>query len=119
MHQRSHQSPDVGRLRADARKLPPGRGKESRLFGPPRQALPPKHCEDSGDAAAEAVRRESPAGNRRPPDVAGREWAADTYNPTGLGRTSSYTDGIWDMRMVPSDPPGNVLANTGEIGQEK
>jgi prepilin-type N-terminal cleavage/methylation domain-containing protein len=69
-----------------------------------------------------SVRGISPRVTRREqtdPDVAGREWATDTYNPTGLGGGSSYTDGIWDMLMVPNDPPGNVLANTGEIGKEK
>jgi hypothetical protein len=69
-----------------------------------------------------SVRGISPRVTRREqtdPDVAGREWAADTYNPTGLGGTTSYADGIWDMLMVPNDPPGNVLANTGEIGKEK
>ncbi len=28
-------------------------------------------------------------------------------------------DGIWDMLLVPNDPPENVLTNTGEIGKEK
>lgn len=28
-------------------------------------------------------------------------------------------DGIWDMLMVPADPPRNVLINTGEIGKER
>jgi prepilin-type N-terminal cleavage/methylation domain-containing protein/prepilin-type processing-associated H-X9-DG protein len=62
------------------------------------------------------------------PDVAGREFGRDTYNPDGLGGVGSgsgntqpnaITDGIWDMLMVPADPTGNVLANTGEIGKEK
>ena len=62
------------------------------------------------------------------PDVAGREYGRDTYNPAGLGAVgtgsgntspNAITDGIWDMLMVPADPPGNVLANTGEIGKEK
>ncbi len=63
------------------------------------------------------------------PDVAGREFANNTYNPYGLGgvgigekkadRNPGFVDGIWDMLMVPADPPNNVLANTGEIGKEK
>jgi hypothetical protein len=55
------------------------------------------------------------------PDVAGREYGKDTYNPMGLGGVTGtgITDGIWDMLMVPNDPTGNVLANTGEIGKEK
>lgn len=62
------------------------------------------------------------------PDVAGREYGRDTYNPAGLGAVGTgsgntlpngITDGIWDMLMVPNDPTGNVLANTGEIGKEK
>ena len=58
------------------------------------------------------------------PDVAGREHGRNTYNPEGLGgvgigSSNSIVDGIWDMLMVPADPPDNVLANTGEIGKEK
>ncbi len=53
------------------------------------------------------------------PDFAGREWAADTHNPTGAGGTRSYADGFWDILMVPNDLPGNALANTGAFGKEK
>lgn len=55
------------------------------------------------------------------PDVAGREYNVDTYNPRALGGvTGQFTpDGIWDMLMVPNDPTGNVLANTGEVGKER
>jgi prepilin-type processing-associated H-X9-DG protein len=62
------------------------------------------------------------------PDVAGREYGRNTYSPEGLGgvgighhsnQPNAIRDGIWDMLMVPNDPPGNVLANTGEIGKEK
>ena len=62
------------------------------------------------------------------PDVAGREYGRDTYNPDGLGGVGTGSgnsspnligDGVWDMLMVPADPPGNVLANTGEVGKEK
>lgn len=74
-----------------------------------------------------SVRGISPRITRREqcdPDVAGREYGRDTYNPTGLGGVLQsgavqFRDGIWDMLMVPNDPPGNVLANTGEIGREK
>jgi prepilin-type N-terminal cleavage/methylation domain-containing protein len=78
-----------------------------------------------------SVRGISPRVTRREqcdPDVAGREYGRDTYNPMGLGGTPAlvisgtsypYLDGIWDMLMVPNDPPGNVLVNTGEIGKEK
>jgi len=40
---------------------------------------------------------------------------------TGSGNTSPnlLADGIWDMLMVPNDPTGNVLANTGEVGKDK
>lgn len=44
-------------------------------------------------------------------DSRGGNAAARLNSPTG--------DGIWDMLMVPNDPTGNVLANTGEIGREK
>ena len=40
------------------------------------------------------------------------------FGPDAAGATS-LQDGIWDMLMLPNDPPGNVLANTGEIGREK
>jgi len=62
------------------------------------------------------------------PDVAGREYGRNTYNPDGLGgvgigsgnRLQNHIgDGIWDMLMVPNDPPTNVLSNTGEVGKEK
>ena len=79
-----------------------------------------------------SVRGISPRVTRREqcdPDVAGREYGRDTYNPQGLGSVSSngsdtltpngIVDGIWDMLMVPADPPGNVLSNTGEIGKDK
>ena len=73
-----------------------------------------------------SVRGISPRVSRREqcdPDVAGREYGRDTYNPSGLGAigsgSNSITDGIWDMLMVPADPSGNVLANTGEVGKEK
>jgi prepilin-type N-terminal cleavage/methylation domain-containing protein len=74
-----------------------------------------------------SVRGISPRVTRREqcdPDVAGREYGRDTYNPLGLGAvslsgTNQYQDGIWDMLMVPADPSGNVLANTGEVGKEK
>ena len=71
-----------------------------------------------------SVRGISPRVTRREqcdPDVAGREYGSDTYNPMGLGAVMGIgiNDGIWDMLMVPNDPPGNVLAHTGEIGKEK
>jgi prepilin-type N-terminal cleavage/methylation domain-containing protein len=71
-----------------------------------------------------SVRGISPRVTRREqcdPDVAGREYGRNTYNPEGLGAVTGtgITDGIWDMLMVPNDPPGNVLANTGEIGKDK
>lgn len=74
-----------------------------------------------------SVRGISPRVTRREqcdPDVAGREYGRDTYNPSGLGGvlfsgSAQYRDGVWDMLMVPNDPPENVLSNTGEIGKEK
>jgi prepilin-type N-terminal cleavage/methylation domain-containing protein len=74
-----------------------------------------------------SVRGISPRVTRREqcdPDVAGREYGRNTYNPEGLGGvfvsgSVRFRDGIWDMLMVPNDPPGNVLVNTGEIGKEK
>lgn len=76
-----------------------------------------------------SVRGISPRVSRREqcdPDVAGREHGRDTYNPEALGgigtpgaTSNSIPDGIWDMLMVPNDPDGNVLTNTGEIGKER
>jgi prepilin-type processing-associated H-X9-DG protein len=78
-----------------------------------------------------SVRGISPRVTRREqcdPDVAGREYGRDTYNPNGLGGVgtgggstapNTIADGIWDMLMVPADPSSNVLANTGEVGKEK
>jgi prepilin-type processing-associated H-X9-DG protein len=34
-------------------------------------------------------------------------------------RGATAPDGIWDLLMMPADPPGSVLANTGEIGRER
>ncbi len=78
-----------------------------------------------------SVRGISPRVTRREqvdPDVAGREFARLTYSSDGLGGVgsppwfnapNSIADGIWDMLMVPADPPLNVLTNTGEVGKEK
>jgi hypothetical protein len=47
------------------------------------------------------------------------------YNPDTRGAnaaprpTSPFGDGIWDMLMVPNDPPGNVLPGSGQEGQTK
>jgi len=37
--------------------------------------------------------------------------ASETISPVG--------DGIWDMLMVPKDPPGNILPGSGATGQTK
>jgi prepilin-type N-terminal cleavage/methylation domain-containing protein len=75
-----------------------------------------------------SVRGISPRVTRREqvdPDVAGREFGRLTYSPEALGgvvgdgQLNNIRDGIWDMLMVPDDPPSNVLSNTGEVGKEK
>ena len=78
-----------------------------------------------------SVRGISPRVSRREqcdPDVAGREFGRQTYNAEGLGgvgtgsgstQPNTIPDGIWDMLMVPNDPDGNVLNNTGEVGREQ
>ena len=55
------------------------------------------------------------------PNWEGRIYGADTYNAIGRGGSSAgnYADGVWDMLLVPNDPAGNVLMNTGKLGQEK
>jgi hypothetical protein len=53
------------------------------------------------------------------PNWEGRIYGADTYNPVGRGGGTAYADGVWDMLLVPNDPAGNVLMNTGKLGQEK
>jgi type II secretory pathway pseudopilin PulG len=52
-------------------------------------------------------------------------FGAIAYNPDTRGAnaaprtTSPFGDGIWDMLMVPNDPPGNVLPGSGQEGQTK
>ena len=59
------------------------------------------------------TRREPIAAN-----ACGREnFGTKFYNATSRG--ASETDRIWDMLMVPNDPPENVLANDGTIGRER
>ena len=53
------------------------------------------------------------------PNWEGRIYGADTYNTVGRGGGTAYADGVWDMLLVPNDPAGNVLMNTGKLGQEK
>ena len=60
------------------------------------------------------------------PDVGGRLYGYEYgYHPRGMGAELEtgteppYFDGVWDMLMLPTDgQDGNVLANTGEIGNE-
>ena len=51
-------------------------------------------------------------------EVGGGSWG-DMNMAYGNTQPNLIGDGIWDMLIVPADPPGNVLANTGEIGKEK
>ena len=74
--------------------------------------------------AAGASGRENFLGSK-----SGTARTSNAYSPDSRGANSpdnnkdgipdNDADGIWDMLMVPTDPPGNVLSNTGEIGKEK
>jgi prepilin-type N-terminal cleavage/methylation domain-containing protein len=61
------------------------------------------------------------------PDVGGRSFGYRYgYVPLGMGGdleaagNAQYADGVWDMLMMPTDgQEGNVLQNTGEVGNEQ
>jgi hypothetical protein len=79
-------------------------------------------CDGSVRAISSLVSRREPVAA----NACGREnFGSVYYNSSSRGGNASPTpnspvgDGIWDMLMVPADPPGNVLANTGEVGREK
>jgi prepilin-type N-terminal cleavage/methylation domain-containing protein len=71
-------------------------------------------CDGSIRAISSLVSRREPIGS----EACGRAHFGTIYY-TPESRGAGLPDGIWDMLMVPADPPGNVLANTGEIGKEK
>lgn len=71
-------------------------------------------CDGSVRAISSLVTRREPIGA----EACGRAHFGTIYY-TPESRGASLPDGIWDMLMVPNDPPGNVLANTGEIGKER
>ena len=71
-------------------------------------------CDGSTRAISSLVSRREPIAA----NASGREnFGTKFYNATSRG--ASEPDGIWDMLMVPNDPPGNVLANDGTIGRER
>jgi hypothetical protein len=71
-------------------------------------------CDGSTRAISSLVSRREPIGAT----ASGREnFGTRFYNATSRGATEP--DGVWDMLMVPNDPPGNVLSNDGTIGREK
>lgn len=71
-------------------------------------------CDGSVRAISSLVERREAIGA----EACGRSHFGTLYY-TSDSRGSSQQDGVWDMLMVPNDPTGNVLANTGEIGREK
>ena len=71
-------------------------------------------CDGSTRAISSLVSRREPIAA----NASGREnFGTKFYNATSRG--ASETDRIWDMLMVPNDPPGNVLSNDGTIGRER
>lgn len=79
-------------------------------------------CDGSVRAISSLVSRREPVAA----NACGREnFGTKFYEASSRGGNASPNanspvgDGIWDMLLVPADPPGNVLANTGEIGREK
>jgi len=74
-------------------------------------------CDGSTRAISSLVSRREPIGA----SASGRARFNDDpqQTPYARGGTVLMVDQVWDMLMVPNDPPGNVLANTGEIGREK
>jgi prepilin-type N-terminal cleavage/methylation domain-containing protein len=75
-------------------------------------------CDGSTRAISSLVSRREPIGV----NASGREnFGTVFYSAESRGAypTSPRPDGVWDMLMVPNDPRGNVLSNTGEIGREK
>ena len=72
-------------------------------------------CDGSTRAISSLVSRREPIAA----NASGREnFGTKFYNATSRG-ASEPDDGIWDMLMVPNDPPGNVLSNDGTIGRER
>jgi type II secretory pathway pseudopilin PulG len=85
-------------------------------------------CDGSVRAISSLVSRREPVGAA----ASGRDRfiAVGQLGDQGArGGNSSRWDGVWDMLMVPNDPPSvifegpstklNVLSNTGEIGRER
>jgi hypothetical protein len=75
-------------------------------------------CDGSTRAISSLVSRREPIGV----NASGRENFGTVFydnQSRGADPASPRPDGIWDMLMVPNDPTGNVLSNTGEIGREQ
>ena len=73
-------------------------------------------CDGSVRAISSLVSRREPVGAA----ACGRaRFGTNLGDYQSRGGQLPRTDGIWDMLMVPSDPPENVLSNTGEIGRER
>ena len=73
-------------------------------------------CDGSVRAISSLVSRREPVGAA----ACGRaRFGTNLGDYQSRGGQLPRTDGVWDMLMVPSDPPENVLSNTGEIGRER
>ncbi|MFM8290973.1 MAG: DUF1559 domain-containing protein [Planctomycetia bacterium] len=73
-------------------------------------------CDGSVRAISSLVSRREPVGAA----ACGRaRFGTNRGDYQSRGGQLPRTDGVWDMLMVPSDPPENVLSNTGEIGRER
>jgi prepilin-type N-terminal cleavage/methylation domain-containing protein len=73
-------------------------------------------CDGSVRAIASGVSRREPVGAA----ACGRVRFGSTRGDfQSRGGQAPRTDGVWDILMVPNDPPENVLSNTGEVGRER
>jgi prepilin-type N-terminal cleavage/methylation domain-containing protein len=73
-------------------------------------------CDGSVRAISSLVSRREPVGAA----ASGRDrFGTNLGNFQSRGGGERRKDGVWDMLMVPRDPPDNVLSNTGEVGRER
>jgi hypothetical protein len=80
-------------------------------------------CDGSVRAISSLVSRREPVGSIASGRARFGSDLGDHQSRGGLESTNSNLggrkDGVWDMLIVPNDPPENVLSNTGEVGRER
>jgi prepilin-type N-terminal cleavage/methylation domain-containing protein len=73
-------------------------------------------CDGSTRAISSLVAAREPKGT----NACGRHnYGTVFFDAVARGGLEKETDKVWDMLMVPNDPPGNVLTNDGTIGREE